>query len=145
MNKRLSVIILGAIITIVVIGVSAKPLLIKYLLYKYDRAAAPMSRIFDSSKVTVDELRSSMDKQSEIISTLHRFNYLTSYSIPVKNPRTDAADIMALIAAFGGTHRIPAAAGIDYAPSGTVLHITDIPDNRPFWEMFVRMYIEAKE
>ena len=145
MNKRLSVIILGAIITIVVIGVSAKPLLIKYLLYKYDRAAAPMSRIFDSSKVTVDELRSGMDKQSEIISTLHRLNYLTSYSIPVKNPRTDAADIMALIAAFGGTHRIPAAAGIDYAPSGTVLHITDIPDNRPFWEMFVRMYIEAKE
>ena len=145
MNKRLSVIIFCAIITIVVIGVSAKPLLIKYLLYKYDRAAAPMSRIFDSSKVTVDELRSGMDKQSEIISTLHRLNYLTSYSIPIKNPRTDASDIMALIAAFGGTHRIPAAAGIDYAPSGTVLHITDIPDNRSFWEMFVRMYIEAKE
>ena len=145
MNKLTTKIILVAVIAITLIGVSAKPLFIKYQLYKYDRAAAAMSRIFGSYQVTVDELRSGIDKQSDVISTLHRLGYLTSYSIPIKTPRADAEDIMALLAAFGGTHRIPAAAGIDYAPSGTVLHITDIPDNRPFWEMFVRMYIEAKE
>ena len=145
MNIRKSMIMMSAVIVLALIGISAKPILIKYQLHKYDRAAAAMSRIFDSSQVTADELRSGMEQQSEIISTLHRLGYLTSYSIPIKAPRADAEDIMALVAAFGGTHRIPAAAGIDYAPSGTVLHVTDIPDNRRFWDMFVRMYIEAKE
>ena len=144
MNKRTKI-VLGSIIAIVVIGVSAKPLLIKYQLYKYDRAASAMSRLFDRSQRNTDGLRSGMDKQSDVISSLRRLGYLASYSIPIKAPRADADDIMALVAAFGGTHRIPAAAGIDYAPSGTVLHVTDIPDNRRFWDMFVRMYIEAKE
>ena len=138
-------IMMSAVIVLALIGISAKPILIKYQLHKYDRAAAAMSRIFDSSQVTADELRSGMEQQSEIISTLHRLGYLTSYSIPIKAPGAGSEENLALIAAYGGAHKIPAAAGIDYGPSGTVLYVVDRLENRPFWEMFVRMYIEAKE
>jgi hypothetical protein len=146
MNKRTPKIILSAIIAIVVVGVSAKPLLIKYLLFKYDRVATPMSRFFDtSSDIPLEELKTSMVNQSDILTTLKRLGYLSSYSIPIQSPSADAEDTIALLSTFCSAHKIPVLAEIENEPSGAVLSIVDKPEARPFWDMFVRMYLEMKE
>lgn len=146
MNKRTLKIILGAIIAIVVIGVSAKPLLIQYLLYKYDRASSEMSRIFDRShQLNMDEMKAGVTQQADILTTLEQLGYLSSYSIPIQSPRADAEDTIELISTFCGSHKMPALAVIEHQPSGVVLSIVDKPETRPYWDMFVRHNLEQKE
>jgi hypothetical protein len=145
MKNRTLRIILGAIIAIVLVGISAKPLLIKYHLYKFSRASA-LSRIFDHSE-TFDPARLKADTeiQGSSLIALNTLGYLYSYSIPLQSPRADAEDAIGLLAIFCHTHKIPALATIENEPSGAVLHIIDKPENRSFWDTFVRMYIEKKE
>ena len=146
MNKRTLKIILSAIIAIVVIGVSAKPLLIKHLLCKYDRASFEMSRLFDGShQLDMDAMKAGVATQADAITALQRLGYLSSFSIPVQSLRADAEDTLELLTAFCGSHKIPALAIIMNEPSGVVLNIVDKPETRPYWDMFVRMYLEIKE
>ena len=146
MNKRTLKIILSAIIAIVVIGVSAKPLLIKHLLCKYDRASFEMSRLFDGShKLDMDAMKAGVATQADAITALQRLGYLSSYSIPIQSPRTDAEDTVELLSEFCSLHKIPALAIIMNEPSGVVLDIVDKPETRPYWDMFVRMNLEIKE
>ena len=145
MNKRTPKIILGAIIAVVLIGVSAKPLLIKYHLYKYNRASA-VSQLFDQSKSFVPtKFKTDLNKQFDSLIALNTLGYLHSFSIPVQSPRTDAEDTIELLSAFCTSHNIPALAVIENEPSGVVLNIVDKPETRPYWDMFVRYHLEQKE
>jgi hypothetical protein len=145
MNKRTPMIILGAIIAIVVIGVSVKPLLVRYQLHRYSRAHA-MRGVFDSTATfDPDKFRADLDKQIECLMALERLGHLASFNLPVRSPGADSEAAMGLISSFCATHNYPVLASLDSSSTNIVLNIIDKPDTRPFWEMFVRMYIEAKE
>ena len=146
MSKRTPKIILGAIIAILLIGVSAKPLLINYLLCKYDRASFEMSRLFDGShKLDMDAMKAGVATQADAITALQRLGYLSSFSIPVQSLRADAEDTLELLTAFCGSHKIPALAMIENNSTGVIFNVIDKPDTRPYWNMFVRMYLEMKD
>ena len=146
MNKRTLKIILSAIIAIVVIGVSAKPLLIKHLLRKYDRASSEMSRLFDvSHQLDMDAMKAGVTTQADAITALQRLGYLSSFSIPVQSLRADAEDTLELLTAFCSSHKIPALAMIESNSTGVIFNVIDKPDTRPYWDMFVRMYLEMKD
>ena len=145
MNKRTPKIILGAIIAIVAIGVSAKPALIKYHLYRYSRIPAISQILIDPDSFDLSAAKNDINHKSETLSALQRLGYLTSFSIPITTPRANAEELINGISSYTDSHAIPLVVGIDDITADVSLYVIDKPGTRPFWESFVRFYIEAKE
>mgnify|MGYP001765238407 CR=1 FL=1 len=146
MNKRTPKIVLGTIIAIIVVGVSAKPMLIKHFLCKYDRASFEMSRLFDRShQLDMDAMKAGVATQADAIAALKRLGYLSSFNIPIQSPRADAEDTLELLTAFCGSHKIPALVMFENHSTGVILNVIDKPDTRSYWDMFVRTYLEMKD
>ena len=144
MNKRTAKIVLGAIIAIVVIGVSAKPLLIKYHLYKYSRIPAISQIMIHPDSFDLSDAKNDINHKSDIISALQRLGYLTSFSIPITTHSANAEAYINGISTYTDAHAIPLVVGIDDSTSDTSLFVIDKPGSRPFWESFVRHYVEAR-
>ena len=145
MNKRAPKYILGLIIAVVAIGVSAKPLLIKYYLYKYSRIPAISQILIASHTFDLSDAKNDINLKSDILSALQRLGYLTSFSIPITSPRANAEEIINGISTYTDSHAIPLVVGINDIISDNSLYVIDKPGTQPFWEAFVRFYIEAKE
>ena len=145
MNKRAPKYILGLIIAVVAIGVSAKPLLIKYYLYKYSRIPAISQILIAPYSFDLSDAKNDINLKSDILSALQRLGYLTSFSIPITNPSANAEELIDGISTYTDSHTIPLVVGIDDTTSEPSLYVIDKPGARPFWEAFVRFHIEAKE
>ena len=145
MNKHALKITLGAIIAIVVIGVSAKPLLINYHLYTYSRIPAMSHILVDPDSFDLPDAKNDITDKSDIIAALQRLGYLTSFSIPITTPGADAEELINAISSYTDSHAIPLVVGIDDLSPDASLFVVDKPGTRPFWEAFVRFHIEAKE
>ena len=145
MKKRAPKYILGLITAIVAIGVSAKPLLIKYYLHKYSRAPAISQMLIAPDTFNLSDAKNNINLKGEILAALQRLGYLTSFRIPITSPRTNAEEIISGISAYADSHAIPLVVGIDDITADTSIYVIDKPETQPFWEAFVRFYIEAKE
>ena len=145
MNKRAPKYILGLIIAVVAIGVSAKPLLIKYYLYKYSRIFAVSQILIAPNTFDLSDAKNDINLKSDILSALQRLGYLTSFSIPITTPSANAEELINGILTYTDSHAIPLVVGIDDIAADTSLYVIDKPGTQPFWESFVRFYIEAKE
>lgn len=145
MNKRTPTIILSAIIAIAIIGVSAKPLLIKYQLYKYSRIPAISQILINPDAFDLSAAKSDIDDKGAILSALERLGYLSSFSIPIKTLSANADKYIDGISTYADSHAIPLVVGIDDLTANTFLYVVDKPETRPFWEAFVRFHIESKE
>ena len=141
MKMRALWIFLGTAIAVAGIYVSAKPLLIKYLLYKYDRASANFSRLYDQSS-DASQLAEELRARADIMHDLSMLNYLATYDIPIQNPRNDMEDMMLQISSGLTMHKVPISWKIVKNPSGTVLRIMDRPENKANWAWISRFYFE---
>ena len=138
---RLLWFVLGTAIAVAGIYVSAKPLLIKYLLYKYDRASANFSRLYDHSSDT-SQLAEELRARADIMHDLSMLNYLTTYDIPIHNPRSDVEDLMLQISSGLTMHKVPISWKLVKNPSGTVMRIMDQPENKANWAWIAQFYFE---
>ena len=93
----------------------------------------------------MDAMKAGVATQADAITALQRLGYLSSFSIPVQSLRADAEDTLELLTAFCGSHKIPALAMIENNSTGVIFNVIDKPDTRPYWNMFVRMYLEMKD
>jgi len=145
MNKRAPKYILGLIIAVVAIGVSAKPLLIKYYLYKYSRIFAVSQILIAPNTFDLSDAKNDINLKSDILSALQRLGYLTSFRIPITTPSANAEELINGISTYTDSHAIPLVVGIDDITADTYLYVIDKPETGPFWESFVQHYIEAKK
>ena len=145
MNIRTPKIIVSTLIGIILVWISAKPLLIKYYLYKYSRIPAISQILIDSDSFDLSDAKNNIDHKTDIIQVLRRLGYLTSFSIPITTPGANAEAIIDGISTYADSHAIPLVVGINDIISDNSLYIIDKPGTQPFWESFVRFYIEARE
>jgi hypothetical protein len=145
MNKRAPMIILGVIIAVAAIGISSKPLLIKYYLYKYSRIPAISHILIAPYSFDLSDAKNDINLKSDILSALQRLGYLTSFSIPITTPSANAEELISVISTYTDLRTIPLIVGIDDTTDVPSLYVIDKPGTQPFWESFVRFYIEAKE
>ena len=145
MNKRTPKIVLGLIIVVVIIGISAKSVLIKYHLYKYSRIPAISQIMINPDSFDLSDAKNDINHKSDILSALQRLGYLTSFRIPITTPGANAEELINGISTYTDSHAIPLVVGIDDISTDTYLYVIDKPETRLFWESFVRHYIEAEK
>ena len=145
MNARTPKIIVSTLIGVILVVVSAKPLLIKYYLYKYSRIPAFIQHYIDADSFDLSDSRNNIVHKTDIIQILRRLGYLTSFSIPITKPGANATAIINGISEYADSHAIHLVVGTDDIIFENSLYVIDKPGTQPFWESFVRLYIEANE
>lgn len=134
-------VLLGAAIAMAGICAAAKPLLIKYHLYKYGRASSRFSRLYDTSS-EASQLAADLQGRVNSMHALYRLDYLAAYEIPITNPRDDAEAALAQFASISLMYQVPASVKIVRAAPGTVLRVMDRPENKPNWAWIADFYLE---
>lgn len=134
MKKR--ILMAGAVGALVLAALFAtKHLLIQYHLFRFRQATQEFMK-----GGSVDRFM-----RGDSFSALLELGYLSAYSIPIQHPHADAETRLELINMVLFKRCDPASAMMEKSSDSLTLEVLDRPAQKANWEMYVRMYLEARD
>ena len=134
MKKR--ILMAGAVGALVLAALFAtKHLLIQYHLFRFRQATQEFMK-----GGSVDRFM-----RGDSFGALLELGYLSAYSIPIQHPRADAETRLELINMVLFKRCDPASAMMEKSSDSLTLEVLDRPAQKANWEMYVRMYLEARD
>ena len=134
MKKR--ILMAGGIGVLILVALFAtKGLLIRYHLFRFRQSTEEFIK------------GGSLDRfmSGNSFGALLDLGYLSSYSIPIQQPRADAETRLELINMVLFKRGDPASAMMEKSSDSQTLEVLDRPAQKQNWEMYVRMYLEAPQ
>ena len=129
------IVITGTIIALILAALFAtKAMLIQYHLFRFRQITEANIKDF-----SIERMKTSVNP----FVALSELGYLTTYSIPIQNPRSDAETRLELLHMVMLNHGIPASVIIENRSGTCTLEVGDRPIHQKGWETFVRLYLEA--